>query len=128
MRFRYRLVGTQAAATFGFDYTGKYQDEIFQGERHRLIRKFFLETIEERKPNLLRHKYRTRTGKDLIVTRCNMPLSDDGTSVNMILGILRFESPYAIDHTGEENPKAITTLQHTIVLLPHIEASTATPS
>lgn len=92
-RFRYRLVGTAVADTFGQDYTGKFLDEQFSGPRREFIEKVYRTVLDTRRPVFLRNDYRTATGLPIVASRIFMPLSDSGEQVNIILVACKFESP-----------------------------------
>jgi hypothetical protein len=90
-RFRYRLVGTALVEAFGRDYTGQYPDEMFESARGPYICNVFTTVREARRPIYLRSHYVTTRNVELVAERLYMPLSQDGTEVDMILGALAFE-------------------------------------
>ncbi|MGO8918495.1 MAG: ATP-binding protein [Stellaceae bacterium] len=90
-RFRYRLVGTALVAAFGREYTGKYLDELFTGERLAHARRVYLTVCAQHRAVFLSNRYSTTRDLHMIANRLYMPLSDDGRSVNIILGALTFE-------------------------------------
>jgi hypothetical protein len=90
-RFRYRLTGTALVAAFGKEYTGKYLDELFAGEELAYATRVYATVRTERRPVFLRNRYSTTRDVAMAANRLYMPLSDDGVSVNMILGALTFE-------------------------------------
>ena len=90
-RFRYRLVGTELVTAFGRDYTGTFPDELLPGARGQMICEVFAAVCKARKPMFLRNRYLTTKNWDLEASRLYLPLSDDGSEVNMILGALTFD-------------------------------------
>lgn len=91
-RFRYRLVGTAIVTAFGREYTGKWLDELFPSERGKFAEEVYQLTCNERLPVFARSTYVTATDRELVANRVCMPLSPDGRSVTMIMGVLNFES------------------------------------
>ena len=90
-RYRYRLVGTSLVTSFGREYTGKYLDELFAGERLRYAEHVYGTVCHLRRPVFLRNRYSTTRDVDMMANRLYMPLSEDGSSVNVIFGALTFE-------------------------------------
>ena len=90
LRLRYRLVGTNITTVMERDSTGKYYDEIYSTE--------LLSVIYERFDWIIRNKAPLRThGQAFYPDKnfynyetLNLPLSDDGETVNMVLGELIF--------------------------------------
>ena len=89
-RFRYRLVGTALVDAFGRDYTGEFPDELFEGPRAKMITDVFSSVRQARQPMFLRSRYVTTKNLDLVSDRLYLPLSGDGSGVDMILGALAF--------------------------------------
>lgn len=89
-RFRYRLVGTRVAQYTGFDFTGRYLDEmVFQG------RDFFDECyarlLSECRPLFGHYAWLVRSRH---FGRCEFglfPLSDDGKKVDRCISIEDYE-------------------------------------
>jgi hypothetical protein len=96
-RFRYRLVGTAIVEAFGAEFTGRYVDELISGERDTFVHACYRAVCASRRPAFVRSKYATTKNIDLTANRMLVPLSEDGTGVNQILGALTFESarPFA---------------------------------
>jgi hypothetical protein len=90
-RYRYRLVGTSLVTAFGKEYTGKYLDELFTGERLRMAETVFGKVREERQPVFLRNRYSTTKDVEMVANRLYLPLSEDDRDVNVIMGTLTFE-------------------------------------
>lgn len=90
-RFRYRLVGTSIVEAFGQDYTGKFVDEQFAGDRRRFIEEIYKTVCAERRPMFLRNKYTTARNVDMVASRLYLPLAADGEHVDIILGACIFD-------------------------------------
>lgn len=95
-RFRYRLVGTTLVQTFGREYTGLWLDQLFAGARAKFAGDIYRKVCELRRPLFVRNGYLTSKGLPLVANRLYLPLSADGTTVNMLMGALTFESTSAI--------------------------------
>ena len=85
-RFRYRLAGDKINDFWGFNLSGKYLDEIIPAERQASVTNKFRMAIElpaivyDRGCLSLTEEI-TRNGERII-----LPLSDDGRTVNALLG------------------------------------------
>lgn len=90
-RFRYRLIGTALVQAFGRDYTGQYPDELVDGHRGRMIIEVYNGVRNAKQPMFLRSRYLTTKNVDLIANRLYLPLSEDESVVNMILGVMTFD-------------------------------------
>ncbi len=90
-RFRYRLVGTELVAAFGKEYTGKYLDELYTGDRLTYANHVYGTVCTQQRAVFLRNRYSSTRDVFMVANRLYMPLSDDGRSVNVILGALTFE-------------------------------------
>ena len=90
LRLRYRLVGTAITQAMQRDSTGRYYDEIYSEEVLDGIYRSFRWIIEHRAP--LRTHGRTFYPDTNFYDyeTLNLPLSRDGTTVNMVLGGLYF--------------------------------------
>ena len=90
LRLRYRLIGTDITKTMQRDSTGRYYDEIYAPD--------LLEQIYGTFRYLLAHKAPLRTfGPAFYPDKnfysyetLNLPLSEDGAAINMVLGMLVF--------------------------------------
>jgi hypothetical protein len=99
-RFRYRLVGTAVVETYGADFTGKYTDELYSGERRVYIERNYRIVHEKKRPMFLRSRYITLKGYDIIANRLLAPLSDNGVEVDMVIAALTFEFGSALPETN----------------------------
>jgi hypothetical protein len=90
-RFRYRLVGTAVVEAYGVDFTGKYTDELYNGERKLNIERHCRLLYEKKRPIFLRSRYVTAKGYDVMANRLLAPLSNNGVEVDMMIAALTFE-------------------------------------
>ncbi|MDE2228518.1 MAG: PAS domain-containing protein [Alphaproteobacteria bacterium] len=90
-RARFRLVGTKIVEAFGDEFTGKYIDEVFSGERLKFVEASYLLLCESKRPVLVRRRFVIRS-VPLNSYRLLLPLSEDGVTVDQCLGAVRFES------------------------------------
>jgi hypothetical protein len=90
LRMRYRLIGTKIVETMGRDSTGKFYDELYSRPLLADIERSFEWIATNRAP--LRsfgdafYADRLFYAYEIV----NLPLSDDGETVNMVLGKLVF--------------------------------------
>ena len=89
-RFRYRLVGTRVVQYTGFDFTGRYLDEmVFQGRD--FIEQCYCRMRAERRPIFGHYAWLVRSRH---FGQCEFglfPLSDDGVTVNRAMSIEDYE-------------------------------------
>jgi FixJ family two-component response regulator len=90
-RFYFRLVGTAIVDAFGGEFTGKHVDEMMRAEHIGYLHQRYRKLIAARRPLFIRSRYFTTKAIDMTANRLLMPLSQDGTQVNMILAALTFE-------------------------------------
>lgn len=92
LRLRYRLIGTQITTLMRRDNTGRYYDEIYQPELLEAIYDSFRWIIDHRAP-LRSHGEAFYPDKNFYsYETLNLPLSEDGDTVNMVLGELIFHN------------------------------------
>lgn len=89
-RFRYRLIGTEITKIVHRDVTGRYLEEVYEGQHLVALTEFFSRVLIERMPLriycLTGHPRNPVYAYDCVL----LPLSADGDTVNKILGELRF--------------------------------------
>ena len=86
LKFRYRLMGSALAARRGHDLTGKLLDDNPDPELRQGLVRLNTSVIETRLPQT--HEYRIAslvTGRTYNYDALNLPLSEDGQRINMIL-------------------------------------------
>jgi hypothetical protein len=91
-RVRYRLVGTKIVEATGFEFTGKYLDEIILPDDEGPFLESYRAACELKSPILSRIKWRLEDGITGEYDACFMPLSDDGETVNKVIALECYES------------------------------------
>ena len=84
VRYRLRLVGTEAVAIQGSDGTGKYVDEILTGREGAEIIRRYDEILETRQPQYRRGVVATPGREHVQYERMAFPLARDGVNVDML--------------------------------------------
>lgn len=94
-RFRYRLVGTAVAESFGKNMTGMHIDELMTGTYRQFIEGLYRDIVEKKRPVYSESTYFSHQSAQMWAQRLMLPLSDDGVTVNMVLSgqTFRFGSP-----------------------------------
>ena len=90
-RFRYRLAGTAIVAAYGGELTGRFVDEIIPPGRRAVAERHYTMVYESMRPLFVRNKYTTTRDVDIVASRVILPLSEDGTSVSMLVMAQTFE-------------------------------------
>jgi len=85
IRFRYRLVGSNIAEMAGRDVTGSYLDELYDPDTAFEATKSFRMILETKKPNRVTASLLHAEKGHLTFEAIDLPLSDDGENVNIIL-------------------------------------------
>lgn len=85
-QFRIRLAGTDIVSRYGAELTGKALDDIDLGSDLAAIKEQYEATVFKQTPTYCRHYIETKKHKLLRYERLLMPLSADGSTVNMLLG------------------------------------------
>jgi len=87
-RFRYRLVGENLVAVDGYNMRGRFLDELPEPEYRERVRLTWTRVVETRLP--LHHvRCAVFDGRRRRYESLVLPLSGDGSRVDMILGIQR---------------------------------------
>lgn len=86
-RVRYRLVGTKVVQMTGYEFTGKYLDEIALPNDEGPFQECYQTACETRLPVLQRIEWHLAEDTTEEYDICILPLSDDGDTVNMALAI-----------------------------------------
>jgi hypothetical protein len=94
-RFRYRLVGTSIAETFGGNISGHHVDEVMTGKYLNFIEGVYRDIVQQRKPIYSESMYNTGPTVGMKAERLMLPLSSDGEAVDMVLSLqtMSFASP-----------------------------------
>ena len=91
-RVRYRLVGTRIVQVTGFEFTGKYLDEMILDDDEGPFLESYQVASESKTPVLSRIKWHLDATTTSEYDACFLPLSDDGETVNMVLSIECYEN------------------------------------
>jgi hypothetical protein len=84
--YRYRLVGTEIVNSAGQDITGKLYDEVLPDDAYKSYLLGLLnEVVETRQPLYAEGAFMAEKRVERLVRRLVLPLSADGTTVDMIL-------------------------------------------
>ena len=90
--FRYRLVGTAVAARFGHDRTGERFSAQLQQTAGSEVWHTAVRILEEKRPIVSHIPYVGFKGWIQNYRDISMPLSENNHDVNMIFGVLQFET------------------------------------
>ncbi len=91
LRFRYRLIGSLIVARRGFDFTGRYLDELPSSDVRDVVTRINERVVEERRPLLWRFDMPDLAHRMRHCEVLSLPLSADGAQVDMILAAQIFE-------------------------------------
>lgn len=90
-RFRWRLIGSTIVAKLGRDSTGRWFDELYDGDVLDGYVAAYSVSIDRRDAAFYRGDLEF-VGRDFLTFRSvHLPLSDDGITVNMLMLCLSFE-------------------------------------
>lgn len=84
-RFRYRLFGTAVSEAFGLDATGQYIDVVMVGPYKAFLLGLYGDMLAMKKPIYSTSIYGTKRDTKMWTQRLMLPLSSDGTTVDMVL-------------------------------------------
>jgi len=85
-RYRIRLMGTRIVSWYGCDLTGRYLDEIDFGTAESFTFAILDGVVDRMVPGYMSGAYTKQDGRTIRYERLYMPLSADGTKVNMVIG------------------------------------------
>ena len=86
VRFRMRLMGVKLVTYTGTDFTGKWLDEVSDGEKLQWTTQPHLTCVETKEPCYDRIASLQHQSKTMTFHRVHLPCADDGRNVNVILG------------------------------------------
>lgn len=92
-RLRYRLLGSVVTEALGRDMTGRYFDEIYADDALADANRALEWIIEQRAPLRSHGRVLYKDKSHYRYETLNLPLSEDGETVNMIFGELRLSLP-----------------------------------
>jgi hypothetical protein len=84
-RFRYRLVGSEIVNRLGRDSTKKYLDELYAAADYDTIVSSMRQVVASRRPMRMKGELWLSQRKSLSFEVIDLPLSENGVDVNMIL-------------------------------------------
>jgi len=91
-RVKYRLVGTRVVQMTGFEFTGKYLDEIALPDDEGPFLECYQTACAWRAPVATRIKWHLGDNSTGEYDICILPLSDDGETVNMTVSVECYEN------------------------------------
>lgn len=86
-RFRYRLVGTEVVALFGYDPTGRYLDEATLPQRYPQVHGRLQSVVETKRPHYAIQPVPLPNRDSVYAEILTVPLASDGETVDLLLGI-----------------------------------------
>jgi hypothetical protein len=85
-QFRYRLFGIAAAQQLGYDLSGNFVGSyVSTPESAAALRAIYERVFATAHPVFATGEYKTKWGAILDISQLILPLSDDGTNVNMVV-------------------------------------------
>jgi hypothetical protein len=93
-RFRVRLMGTSVVNGLGRDLTGRYLDELTLNEIQRAMFAEYRHVAETGEPACATWEYTRDDGRHVHFERLVLPLSRDGTVIDMLLGGIVFDAAH----------------------------------
>lgn len=84
-RFRFRLIGTEVVRSYGVEITGQYTDVVQPPCYRAMVERHYGDSVDRREPLLHRMRFVEHPGKVHELTRLTLPLSEDGSWVNMLM-------------------------------------------
>lgn len=84
--FRYRLIGTEACIAFDCDRTGARFSDLPRTEYFDELHGLYWRAFQERTPQYVHGPLGATAGDRIQFSRLTLPLSHDGSHVDMILG------------------------------------------
>lgn len=85
LRFRFRLIGSNVAEMAGRDVTGRYLDEVYSPEVHRVVTAGYRAAVELRQPVRVHGYFRQVDRGFMTLESLELPLSSDGRTVDMLM-------------------------------------------
>jgi hypothetical protein len=89
-RFRYAMLGTDLLARLGRDVTGRFADQVLEGEHRKFMLELYGEPVRTKQPAMAASEYISKNELAFTCQRLVLPLSPDGDAVTQLLGIQVF--------------------------------------
>jgi len=102
--FRMRLIGTAIVQRFGQELTGRYLREIDLDGVTERIQAEYEDVVRSRQPRLDCNEFARADGRYMHYWRLLLPLSGNGVTVNMLLGM---HKAIGLDGTVERIPRRL---------------------
>ena len=87
VRFRFRLDGSKLSNLTGFDLTGKFADELPEGEYRDFMIDVYRRSTEVRTPLFFRHREEWQQS-GMFMESVTLPLGADGETVDTIMDVV----------------------------------------
>ncbi len=87
-QIRFRLVGTEVVSRFGCELTGCRLSEIDYGAQADEVAALFRRVVDSAEPQYARIEFQQSQDRLIWMQQLLLPLSDDGSKVNMILAVI----------------------------------------
>jgi len=91
-RIRVRLLGTDVVARFGQDFTGRYLDEIMNGDYLNYLVGLCREVHARRAPLYTENMFRWQVRRDIVTRRLLLPLAHGADEPAILLAGLTFDT------------------------------------
>jgi len=89
-RLRWRLVGSAIARNEGADPTGGWVEDGLAPDQAEIVRFFAETTIRERRPTCHGGRWCDSTERQQVLARLLVPLSEEGSVVSTLLGLIDY--------------------------------------
>lgn len=99
-RLRWRLVGSAIARHEGGDPTGRWVEDSLVPEQAQIMQHFAGATIRERRPSCHAGCWRDQQGRLRLLARLLVPLSENGSVVSTLLGIIDYDPGEIVPSCG----------------------------
>lgn len=90
-RFRYRLVGTSIAHHFGYDFTGRYMDEMFKEPDLSRFLGWFREAVRGKRIHYVSLQWKHHNKPYIRYERVLLPLAEADGVVNMLMSVTYYD-------------------------------------
>lgn len=87
-RVKIRLMGTRVRDLYSEEFTGRHLDEIFFGRNREQVLTSYNEALDSRAPHHCWMRFTNKDGLEFDMERLILPLSGDGTSIDMFISLL----------------------------------------
>jgi hypothetical protein len=99
-RLRWRLVGSAIAFREGGDPTGRWVEDSLVPEQAAVMQHFAETSIRERRPSCHAGRWRDSLERSQVLARLLVPLSEEGSVVSTLLGLIDYAPTEIIPSRG----------------------------